>query len=424
MSQAGLARVGPSNLPPSVPLQFTGDGGTIAVPVGNNITIFSNNAFNNSGSTVKFTNSGATSTFNVTDSLQNTMIGKLSGNAALSSLANTCIGYSSGNNFTSDQDNCFLGAFTGLMCSASFGNIAIGYATFGTQTTCTGTNNVAIGGLSMSYCTTGFLNVAIGESSLSRLTTGDNNIAIGNISGVNYLGPETSNICIANRGVGGESNVIRIGTQGGGDAQQNTCFIAGITGVNPANPQIVTINGSTGQMGVVSPTANSVLTTNNASIPTYIPLTNGQVLIGSSTGAPIAGTLTAGAGIAITNAANSITIAVVDQGFTWNNITGTSANMVKENGYEANNAGLVTLTLPTTASSTFGDRIAVMGLGSGGWKIAQLAGQQIQFGSSATTVGVGGSLSSNSQWSNLEIVYSTTSGLWIVMSSIGNITVT
>lgn len=39
-------------------------------------------------------------------------------------------------------------------------------------------------------------------------------------------------------------------------------------------------------------------------------LTNGQVVIGSNGGAPVASTLTAGAGITITNAANSITIAM------------------------------------------------------------------------------------------------------------------
>ena len=176
---------------------------------------------------------------------------------------------------------------------------------------------------------------------------------------------------------------------------------------------------------LISPNNTIVFGYSSPNITVQMPQMNdGQIIIGSTAGSPIATTLTAGAGITITNASNSITIAVADQGFTWNNITATSANMVKENGYEANNAGQVTLTLPTTASSTFGDRIAVMGLGAGGWKIAQLAGQQIQFGSLGSTVGVGGSISSNNQWSNVEIVYSTTSGLWIVMSSIGNITVT
>jgi hypothetical protein len=117
-------------------------------------------------------------------------------------------------------------------------------------------------------------------------------------------------------------------------------------------------------------------------------------------------------------------VSIISSGFTWNNVTGASATLAAENGYQANNAGLVTLTLPTTASSTFGDTIKIMGLGAGGWTIAQLAGQQIQFGSSGTTVGVGGSLASTNRYDAVEIVYSTTSGLWRVVSSVGNLTVT
>lgn len=171
-------------------------------------------------------------------------------------------------------------------------------------------------------------------------------------------------------------------------------------------------------------TVNSAaLATTSAGVPQWLALTDGQILIGSTAGQPAAATITAGAGISVTNAGNSITIASADQGFTWNNTTGTSATLLKENGYQSNNAGLVTFTLPTTASSTFGDTIKIMGLGAGGWTIAQLAGQQIQFGSSGTTVGVGGSLSSTNRYNSLEIVYTTTSGLWSVQSSIGNLTV-
>lgn len=79
----------------------------------------------------------------------------------------------------------------------------------------------------------------------------------------------------------------------------------------------------------------------------------------------------------------------------WNNVTGTSDTMAADNGYVANNAGLVTLTVPV--SCAFGKVIAVQGLGAGGWKIAQNAGQTIKFGSSTTTTGVGGSLASTNQ---------------------------
>lgn len=130
-----------------------------------------------------------------------------------------------------------------------------------------------------------------------------------------------------------------------------------------------------------------------------------------------------GAGIVTSGSGSTVRITATASGFAWNNVTATSANMVKENGYQANNVGLVTLTLPTTGSSTFGDTIAIQGFGAGGWTIAQNSGQQIIFGNKTTTLGAGGSLSSTNQNDALEIVCSSTTSVWFVTRSIGNITV-
>ena len=125
--------------------------------------------------------------------------------------------------------------------------------------------------------------------------------------------------------------------------------------------------------------------------------TNGQVLIGSTTGVPQPANLTAGANISISNAANSITISSTGSaGIGWTDVTGTSQLMVADAGYLADNAALVTLTLPTTAA--FGQLIYIQGFGPGGWSIAQNAGQNIQVGSASTTVGTGGSLSSTNRY--------------------------
>ena len=59
----------------------------------------------------------------------------------------------------------------------------------------------------------------------------------------------------------------------------------------------------------------------------------------------------------------------------WNEVTATSQQAVSNNGYVTNSASEVTITLP--ASPNVGDIIAVTGGGSGGWKIAQNAGQKI-----------------------------------------------
>ena len=108
-------------------------------------------------------------------------------------------------------------------------------------------------------------------------------------------------------------------------------------------------------------------------------------------------------------------------GVVWNEITGVSANMAISNGYIANNVALVTLTLPAVAA--LGSVIEVCGKGSGGWSIAQIAGQTIHFGASSTTTGVTGSLSSTLQYDAVRIVCITADTDFVVLSSVGNLTV-
>ena len=108
-------------------------------------------------------------------------------------------------------------------------------------------------------------------------------------------------------------------------------------------------------------------------------------------------------------------------GLTWNEETGTSATMSVANGYIANNAALVTLTLPTTAS--VGDIIRVTGKGAGGWKIAQNASEIIHFGVVDSTTGTGGSLASTETYDSVELVCVVANNEWVVISSVGNITI-
>ncbi len=84
--------------------------------------------------------------------------------------------------------------------------------------------------------------------------------------------------------------------------------------------------------------------------------------------------------------------------------------MAANNGYVANNAGLVTLTLPATAA--FGTNISVVGQGGGGWTIHQNAGQYIIVGSSSTTLGAGGSVSSTNQFDSINLVCTQANLIW------------
>ena len=108
-------------------------------------------------------------------------------------------------------------------------------------------------------------------------------------------------------------------------------------------------------------------------------------------------------------------------GITWSEVTGTTQAASVNAGYIANNAGLVTITLPTTAA--VGDVVRVTGKGAGGWLIAQNASQIIHFLGTDTTTGTGGSLASTGTYDGVEIVCVVANTEWVVISSMGNITI-
>ncbi len=114
-----------------------------------------------------------------------------------------------------------------------------------------------------------------------------------------------------------------------------------------------------------------------------------------------------------------ITFALMNSGsstnFTWITVTGSSQQMASNNGYAANNAGVVTLTLPTT--SVPGDLLEIAGLGAGGWSIAQTAGQQVHVGSVASTLGVGGSVASTNQFDSIRLRCVVASTIWTVVGA-------
>ena len=127
--------------------------------------------------------------------------------------------------------------------------------------------------------------------------------------------------------------------------------------------------------------------------------------------------LTAGSGLSIT----STTITATGTGIDWSEVTDTSESAAVNSGYILNNAGLVTLTIPTTAA--VGDVVRVVGKGAGGWKVGQNASEIIHFGGTDTTTGTGGSLASTLQYDCVELVCTVANTEWTVMSSIGNITI-
>jgi hypothetical protein len=339
-----------------------GDSGSAT---GSTITF---NANSNSGSTVKFTASSATVDLNVTDSNNNTIIGKSSGNGSISGSQNTGIGENCYNSLTSGSYNAALGQYCFVALT-------------------TGSSNCAVGQNILAACTSGIRNVGIGNDTMSGITTGNYNSAFGVQAASNYTGSESSNICIGYNTAGtvSESNVLRIGNgTGTGSGQLNSAYICGISGVNVGSVATVVTEASN-QLGTA--------------------------------------VLTAGTGISIVPTANTITISSSSSGFSWNDVTGGSATLAAENGYIADSGSLTTFTMPT--NNSLGDTIKIVGKGSGGWKIVYSALQNIIFGNVTSTTTTG-NISSNNANDCLELVCTTASiaaPIFTVVSSIGNISV-
>lgn len=163
-------------------------------------------------------------------------------------------------------------------------------------------------------------------------------------------------------------------------------------------------------------TANSAtLVTSSTGVPSWTSsMTNGQILIGSTGATPVPATITGTLGVTVTNGAGTITISGGGGGYTWTEVTGTTQTMAANNGYISNNPALVTLTLPTTAA--LGTTLSIAGKGAGGWKIAQNAGQEIFFGTIATTIGATGYLQSTQQFDSIELLCITANTQWTVIT--------
>lgn len=105
--------------------------------------------------------------------------------------------------------------------------------------------------------------------------------------------------------------------------------------------------------------------------------------------------------------------------FTWNDQTTTPQTLAVQNGYIADNAGLVTFNMPATVA--LGSVIRIAGKGAGGWLVQMNTGQVANMGSSPTSSA--GSLASTNRYDSIELLCVTANTTFVVISSMGNITV-
>ena len=114
-------------------------------------------------------------------------------------------------------------------------------------------------------------------------------------------------------------------------------------------------------------------------------------------------------------------VAGIGGGITWAEVTGTSQSASINSGYIANNASLVTITLPTTAP--VGSVLQVVGSGAGGWKVAQNSGQSIVYGDVSSTVGTSGYIASVYHRDCIELICTVENTEFQVISWVGTVEV-
>lgn len=309
----------------------------------------------------------------------------------------------------------------------SFNSVRVGRGNSGVST------NTVVGSGAGSAFTSGNHNTAMGWSSLDGVTTGANNTGYGYSSGISgATGAVTLTTGSANTFIGyraaadanDASDVIAIGADAvapkaaggngpgiaiGSDAHRVGFDNAGLiysggTGRGYWRP---TINGTAYFMplfidGTLTASA-AMVTDENGSPILSSAMTDGQLIIGSTSATPVAANLTAGAGVSITNGAGSITIAASGGGFTYNVVSGTSQTAVAANAYILNNAGATTVTLPATASSSVGDTVKIKGRSAAAWVIQAAAGQTITMGSASSSVA--GTLTASAGTDSIQLVY-------------------
>jgi hypothetical protein len=174
---------------------------------------------------------------------------------------NAAYGYSALGANTFGNDNTAAGANALGANTVGNNNSALGYqALFSNQT---GSDNTASGFLALFtnkngsqnaaygenalYTATASFNTAVGYDSLYKNKSGRYNVGLGWKAGF-ALTTGDNNIDIDNQGEAGDSDTIRIGTEG----TQTTTYIAGITNGTSVSGPYVVIDSTTGQLGVSS----------------------------------------------------------------------------------------------------------------------------------------------------------------------------
>lgn len=211
----------------------------------------------------------------------------------------------------------------------------------------------------------------------------------------------------------GNFNIVGTGSiTVAGSANTETVQLTGLTN------NAIQVGAGTASLTQLGPVNQAVLTTGTSGIPALTSLAgNGELIIGSTAGAPAAATLTAGTGISITNGSNSITIACTGSVMAWTD-EGLSFNAVSGNGYFI--TAVATATLP--ASPSQGDEIDFIVDTTSQLTIQANTGQIIRIGAAVSAAS--GMATNNARGDAVTLVYRSSDTTWLAYSVIGTWTVT
>jgi hypothetical protein len=287
--------------------------------------------------------------------------------------------------FTVGGNTAFSGAFT--FAGTITGNTAVTFPTSGTLATTSGASGIVNSGTANQiayYASSG--------TTVSGLTGANGSVLVTDNTGVPSM---LANPAAAGRVFQSANAAIPVWST---SSYADTYAVSTILYAGSAN----TVSG-------LATTNRASLSTNSTGVPTWLALTDGQLVIGSSAGSPAAASLTAGTGISITPGSNSISIAATgSSGMAWANIAGTTQAAAVNTGYVVGNASQTTITLPTTAA--LGSVVAIQGKGAAGWILAAGAGQTIQVGQTATSTA--GSVTSAAAFDAIQVVCITANTTW------------
>jgi hypothetical protein len=324
--------------------QFVTDNGN-ALPLAGIINLLASPPA--AGQTVKFSGSGNTITFTVSDALNNTLVGNTAGGAVAITTAfgNTGFGTAALYSITTAYENAAVGYNAGSNLNTGGYNSILGSYALNLATTAT--NNVAVG-------------YSVGKGTMATgITTGSNNTLLGYQAGNAYTSSESNNILIGSNVAGtlGESNVTRIGNS----STTNTYIPGNLNLTNSTtsaatNPQI--IFGASNNL--ISFLFNNVFLGSSAGNNT---MTAGMAIFEVGIGPMALNSLTTGAGnTAVGNGAGQQVTTGQENTF-YGYVAG---NTITTGQYNVGIGPLALITSGVSGVTTGSYNIAIGGPGSGG----------------------------------------------------------